>query len=152
MFSNWTNTASQHDLFESDTITMRARYFIATVLYCGLIFALSSDSHPPAFALPWQMQGLDKVCHAILYAGLGSIVSVGMRRSGKPVSVWAQCFVPIIFAFLYGISDEIHQIYVPNRTFDFGDMLADLAGPTMAQMVLCYQYWRGSERVAVQEA
>ena len=127
---------------------MRARYILATILYCAMIFAMSSDTNPPAFTLPWQMQGLDKVFHAILYAGLGALVSVGMHRSGKPVSPWAQCFVPIIFAVLYGVTDEVHQIFVPNRTFDFGDMLADLAGPTIAQMGLCYGYWRGPRETA----
>ena len=62
--------------------------------------------------------------------GAGDDVSVGMRRSGKPVSP-GTVFVPILFAALYGLTDEIHQLCVPNRTW-FGDMLADLAGRACA--------------------
>ncbi|MCD6268587.1 MAG: VanZ family protein, partial [Deltaproteobacteria bacterium] len=29
---------------------------------------------------------------------------------------------------LYGLSDEIHQYYVPNREFSWMDLLADGAG------------------------
>ncbi|NUM55130.1 MAG: VanZ family protein [Candidatus Hydrogenedentes bacterium] len=121
---------------------MRLPYIVATALYCGFLWVLSSDTSPPEFEFPWQILGLDKVVHATLYAVLGTIVSVGMRRSGKPVSAWAQCFVPILFAALYGLTDEIHQLYVPNRTFDVGDLLANLAGATLAQAGLCYAYWR----------
>lgn len=123
---------------------MRLPYIVATALYCGFIWMLSADTSPPNFDLWLPVAGLDKVCHSLLYAVLGAIVSVGMRRSGRAVSTWAQCFVPILFATIYGITDEIHQLYVPNRMFDLDDLLADLAGATMAQTGLCYAYWRGA--------
>lgn len=106
---------------------------------------MSSDTTPPTWKLPWQIEGLDKVAHAAIYAVLGGIVSIGMRRSGKPVSFWAQGFIPVLFATLYGLVDEFHQLYVPNRTFDIGDLLADMAGATMTQAVLCYVYWRQTD-------
>jgi VanZ family protein len=121
---------------------VRWPYIIATAAYCGLIWQMSSDTTPPKWELPWQIEGLDKVLHAAVYAVLAAIVSVGIWRSGKPVSLWAQCFVPVLFAALYGLSDEIHQLYVPNRNFDIGDLLADTAGATIAQSILCYAYWR----------
>jgi len=121
---------------------MRPRYVVATALYCAFLFVLSADSDPPRLTFPWNVAGLDKTVHAVLYAVLAAIVSVGMRRSGKPVSPWAQCFVPVLFAAAYGLSDEVHQLFVPNRTFDVGDLLADTAGATFAQAVLCYRYWR----------
>ena len=131
---------------------MRLPYLVATALYCVFLFTLSSDSDPPKLEFPWQIMGLDKVFHAILYSVLGAIVSVGMRRSGKPVSPWAQCFVPILFAVLYGVTDEVHQIFVPNRNFDVGDLLADLAGATLAQTALCYAYWRNGFSIRANDA
>jgi len=122
---------------------MRPRYIAATALYCAFLFALSADSNPPSIELPWEIEGLDKTVHAALYAVLGAIVSLGMRRSGKPVSFWAQCFVPVLFAGVYGMTDEIHQLYVPNRTCDLGDLLADVAGASLVQAGLCYRYWCG---------
>lgn len=121
---------------------MRTPYLIATVVYCGFLWILSSDPTPPQFELPFQIMGLDKVIHAVLYAVLGALVSIGIRKSEKNPSAWSQCFVPILFAAVYGTVDEIHQSFVPNRDFDLGDILADLAGASIAQMVLLYVWWR----------
>jgi len=34
----------------------------------------------------------------------------------------------ILFAAMFGVLDEFHQLLVPDRTFSFLDMLADLIG------------------------
>ena len=36
--------------------------------------------------------------------------------------------IAIIFAILYGISDEIHQLFVKGRQFDISDILTNSAG------------------------
>jgi len=41
----------------------------------------------------------------------------------------------IILAFLYGISDEIHQLFVPGRCFAFSDMMLDLFGILIASFI-----------------
>lgn len=123
---------------------MRVPYLIATAAYCALIWRMSADPTPPKWELPWQIEGLDKLVHVLIYGVLTVIVSVGMRRSGRPVAPWTQCFAPIVFAGLYGLTDEVHQLYVPNRSFDLGDLFADIAGAALVQCALCYLYWRGS--------
>ena len=118
-------------------IAFKTRYTVATLLYCGMIFALSSQSEPPAG--DWgllDLPGMDKVAHGILYAGLAGLVSLGLWRSNEtpraPVLFW----LPILFAVLYGLSDEVHQLYVPGRTFEWMDLLADGLGATMVQVPL----------------
>ncbi len=118
-------------------------YYVMTAAYCALIWALSASQNLGTITLPFN--GADKLIHMTLYAGLAACVSVGMRRSPKPVSAWSQCFVPILFAFFYGFTDEVHQIFVPNRMFDFADMVADMAGATAIQTVLCW-FWLRSPR------
>ena len=34
----------------------------------------------------------------------------------------------VFICFLYGISDEVHQAFVPGREASVGDLLADVAG------------------------
>ena len=41
-------------------------------------------------------------------------------------------FILIVIGMLYGLSDEIHQSFVPNRTCTIGDFLADSAGVIFA--------------------
>ena len=119
---------------------LKLPYFILTGLYCGFIFYLSSLSKPlPA---PVFFPGVDKVAHGLLYAGLAATLSVGIRRSNNPARPSVQFWVPLLFASLYGVSDEVHQLFVPSRTFDVWDLAADSAGAASAQLLLCLVLWK----------
>ena len=119
---------------------MKTHYWLLTVLYCAGLFWLSNQpfDQRPELEIP----GLDKLIHAILYGGLAVLVSNGIRRSGKETDPKWQFWAPILFATLYGLSDETHQYFVPNRSFDPLDLLADSAGALLAQVLLCFSIWR----------
>jgi len=90
------------------------------------IFWLSSQSDPVPRA-PW-FPCADKIAHAMLYGGLAGLVYVGMRRSDKQYSDRALSYLPVVFAVIYGLTDEVHQYFVPRRTFCILDLVADAAG------------------------
>ncbi len=48
--------------------------------------------------------------------------------------------MPVIFAIAYGVSDEVHQWFVPRRSFDPWDLVADAAGAVLAGYAL--HRWR----------
>ena len=123
--------------------TLKRPYTIFLCLYCIALFFLSHQSDPPIpksalFSLP----GIDKIAHVILYAGLAACLSIGLRNSNLTVRPWVQCFIPLIFAILYGLSDEVHQLFVPRRSFDWWDLCANAVGASIAQWVLCTKYWK----------
>jgi VanZ family protein len=92
--------------------------------YCVLIFALSSVSNVPT--LP--MHGSDKAAHAVLYAGLGFLVTRALAGGvGRQVTARA-VFAALAICAVYGLSDETHQLFVPRRTFDLWDLAADVVG------------------------
>lgn len=104
-----------------------------TFLYCAVIFFLSSQPDlgldPPRW-LDWPQS--DKAVHFVLYGGLAGIVALGLwRSSGRTLAARTLLAAPIAFAVLYGLSDEIHQLFVRNRTFDLLDLLADATGATI---------------------
>lgn len=66
----------------------------------------------------------DKVAHVILYAVLGAALAWGWARSPRSVPH----AVLLIAGALYGVSDEWHQMYVPGRTPDLVDWIADVIG------------------------
>ncbi len=105
------------------------------------LFLTSSDPDPGLPVMPFPHY--DKVIHAVAFGGLNVFVAQGMRHSGKLYSNWTLALVPVLFTTLYGISDEIHQYYVPNRTFDVLDMAADSTGAIIAQAFLMLVAWRG---------
>ncbi len=91
----------------------------------ALIFGLSSMSNPPS-----PPAGSDKLGHVLLYSGLGFLLAralVGRRLPAMTIGVAA---LTILLVTAYGLSDETHQLFVPNREFELGDLLADTIGAT----------------------
>ena len=125
---------------------MKARYWLLTALYCAGIFALSSRSQvpDPGFSFPH----LDKAAHFVVYAGLATVVSVGRRRSGNSAG-WRGLLFPVFFALAYGLTDEVHQRFVAQRTFDLLDLAADGAGALAASALLAAWWRRADARQAV---
>jgi VanZ family protein len=108
-------------------------YVLLTALYCAGIFALSAQPSLPDRAPPWlDFPGADKLGHLAVYAGLSFVVYAGLVRSNPGVGVRLRVLIPIVFTTAYGVTDEIHQRFVPNRSFDVYDLLADAVGATIA--------------------
>jgi VanZ family protein len=104
------------------------RYWMPVAVYAGLIVYLSAQSHPEE-QLPSIIGELsDKVLHAIEYAGLGSLCYRAFRWGTN--DAWARQAVPfaIAAASLFGITDELHQLFVPFRESSWQDWLADSTG------------------------
>ena len=100
-------------------------YWLPVILYCLLIFIQSS--YPASQSLP-SIPHMDKLAHAGAYALLGFL----LFRAFQSTSIWKSA-VPIVIlsalaSSMFGISDEIHQHFVPSRTADIVDVLADVAG------------------------
>ena len=90
----------------------------------AVIFALSSVPDVPG--LPGGMS--DKTAHGLLYAGLGLLL-VRALAGGRPATTGGGTVVlAILVAVAYGLSDEAHQLFVPNRQFDLHDLAADGVG------------------------
>ena len=89
-------------------------------LYAGFIFFLSSQSSFPM--VPAGLWDFDKVIHAIEYSVLAALL---LRASRS---------VPLAFCatVLYGISDEVHQYFVPGRSASAYDAVADALGAGIA--------------------
>lgn len=87
----------------------------------AVIFYFSSLSKPIKYELPY---GSDKVIHFIEYAVLGFLMAYSLKNSGVRRYVlfgWA-------LASIYGITDEIHQSFVPMRDASAFDVFADGMG------------------------
>ncbi|MBI5048417.1 MAG: VanZ family protein [Deltaproteobacteria bacterium] len=99
-------------------------YWLPPIGYMALIFYMSSQPLEE-FQLP-DVWNIDKVAHFIEYGVLGII----WFRALNTVSVNSKQIVFVAFAitFLYGISDEIHQHFVPNRNSSIYDAIADGIG------------------------
>ena len=97
-------------------------YWIISFLYMGLIFLFSS--FPPPMELP-SFGFADKLVHLLAYGLLASLIYFAREKSR---AIFHPIFIPFLIAFLYGLSDEIHQHFMPGREADVFDVLADALG------------------------
>lgn len=98
-------------------------------LWCLGIFLLSHQSSPLSFLPRWILfPHADKAIHFWTYAvmGLLSARAVGLRS--PRLSPGARMLAAVLVAALYGFFDEFHQMFVPKRSPDILDFLADALG------------------------
>ncbi len=71
--------------------------------------------------------GQDKLFHGIMFGVLGAFYlgSMGKSRTGYSLP---QAAIASLYVLAYGVSDEVHQYFVPGRTTETMDIAADAAG------------------------
>lgn len=103
-------------------------YWVPPLVYAALIFAVSSLSHPEE-TLPSFLTALgDKSLHLAEYGVLGGLCYRAFRYAA---GVWGARYslpLSILAAALYGVTDEVHQAFVPLREASAWDWLADTVG------------------------
>ena len=88
----------------------------------AVIFAVSSMPSPPVPG------GADKPWHALGYCGL-AVVVVRAFAGGLPRRISLRTAVAsVCVVVLYGMSDEVHQMFVPGRRASIDDVAADAIG------------------------
>lgn len=109
-------------------------YWFPIILYCLLIFIRSSY---PSFKNAPELPYIDKMLHFVAYALLGALFLRAFKTSRIKNNLKLMLILSFVLSSLYGISDEIHQYFVPYRDADFMDVLADMLGGIMG--VYIYQ-------------
>ena len=118
-----------------------AWYWVPTIGYCLLIFVLSSISKGVHIPSPF---GFDKVVHFVEYGVLGFLLARLIVNARSTFSRRFLIGLVVILATLYGISDEVHQAFVPGRNASPWDALADGLGGLLG--AYCYVYSIGRSR------
>lgn len=98
-------------------------YWLPVIVYSGLIFYFSSLSNPLPQGLP-TFNYMDLILHSAEYL----ILSVLLLRALLHYNTSHPYALSIIIAAVYGITDEIHQLFVQGRFFAVSDIIADALG------------------------
>ena len=99
-----------------------------TLLIALTIFYISTITFPPG--KPGGI-GLNAILYHILVFFFFSLFLFISLVRGRKIRLFA---VGTFVAFLYGISDEVHQIFVPGRFFAYADIGYDTLGILYALM------------------
>jgi hypothetical protein len=114
--------------------TLRTPAFLwgPVALQMALIFAASSI--PELGALPGGMS--DKSGHGIGYGILGAVLVRALAGGRVNGVTWRRAGLAVLLATLYGVTDEFHQSFVPGRSPDRFDVLADCLGAAVTVVVI----------------
>ena len=122
------------------------RKLLAVAGWVLVIETLTSWPSPPSFGAP---HGSDKVVHFTMYAILGflAIRAAWTRGTSLP---WRRFLVVAGCVSLWGAFDEWHQQFIPSRSMELGDWIADsiggIAGVTMFTLTAGLAGASGSRR------
>ena len=96
------------------------------VAYAAFIFFLSSLPHP----LPESIQKYvsDWILHGVEYGVFGFLLIRALQGSFEKKSLSFLFVTALLLGILYGVSDEWHQHFVPNRHASAHDVAADGLG------------------------
>jgi VanZ family protein len=107
------------------------------VLVMAVIFTVSSMPDPGG--PPGGIS--DKSAHFLAYAALGATL-IRALASGRASSLTPRrLLVAAFLATLYGLSDELHQHFVPGRTPDWLDVVADAGGAAAGVLGMATAIW-----------
>ncbi len=115
-----------------------AVYYAPLLCWMAVIFAGSSFSRESLeVILPRPLSGgpdggaalpfSDYLAHLIQFAVLSALTYWAFRNTGRLSRPALWCAV-LVFTVLYGVSDEIHQSFVPGRSASAADVMVDAIG------------------------
>jgi hypothetical protein len=132
------NSHGSDEALLSPTARDRIVRWAPVVAWLCVIFAASSL---PGSSIPggYSFQG-----HFAEYAVLGALVMAALRlRPGR----WTWMLVAVAACSVYGVTDEVHQAFVPGRTPDVLDWAMDTVGAVAGVAgVALWLAWRARGR------
>jgi len=102
----------------------RKRFYLSLlIVWVGLTFLLTSLPNP---RLSVDIPYLDKAAHLGIYCVMGLLCTLWRRESG--ISAGRAVLESLLFAAMTGAVDEVHQHWIPGRSMELLDWMADILG------------------------
>jgi len=112
-----------------------AQYWLPSIIWAGFIFYLSSRQIGGISLFPWA----DKVAHIGIYIVLGFFVCNAFKKTSN-MQKGKVVILSFLVVVLYGLSDEFHQMFVPTRSAEVADLLADAVGGLIGAWIQTLRY------------
>lgn len=123
------------DAVRQDVTLQMFWYWLPVALYAGAIFYWSSQSHPEKQLPSFLLEDVnDKVLHAVEYGILALVCYRAFRWGAGPLVARQALVLAIVTASVFGVTDEVHQFFVPFRESSWQDWLADTIGAAIGAL------------------
>ena len=111
---------------------LRYLSLLLALSWAGVIYYLSSQ---PGTDTPMLFPLQDKLLHAAVFAILGFLGMGALEAATHGYHGW-QVWLITALVTLYAVLDELHQRFVPGRTADVFDVMADIVGGLLGIWVM----------------
>jgi VanZ family protein len=102
---------------------------VAVVLWAALIFCLSSI---PGSGFPSHPNFFNVGAHFGEYLIFAVLLTLALNSPGR--ALWKTALIALVIASLYGVSDEVHQLFVDGRSSDPLDWVTDTLGALLGSV------------------
>ncbi|MCO1334734.1 VanZ family protein [Microbulbifer sp. OS29] len=119
----------------SKVLGASAVVFFAFILW--IFYLANTGSSSVLFDLTQAIPFGDKIGHIFLYGTFSIILILATRSTSSrfgPVEIYYGALAVLIFA----LTEEISQAFIVNRTFDLIDLVSDLIGVILANILVYY--------------
>ncbi len=118
---------------------MRVVRWLPAALWMAGVFYLSHQSAP---LQPVAAEVSPILAHIIVYTVLAILLYLAVAPPSHATPRWVPASIAFALAVLYGVSDEIHQAFVPGRIASEADVFADGIGAALGvAIVLITSQW-----------
>lgn len=106
------------------------------IFICYIIFLADTADYNFAFKMVGHIPYGDKIAHALLYGTMAFLLNVGLgfRKVGNIF------YLSSIIVLTFAILEECTQYYIPSRTFDLWDVVADFVGVFLFSFAIKNRY------------
>lgn len=120
------------------TFNIIVRWLPAVVTMAAIFYM----SHQPATTLAKMLPYFNKVFpqmqsfnwgHFVAYFVLGIAIYWGLVGKTRPLT---GKIMTVVICTLYGVTDEVHQLFVAGRHFDVVDIRNDAIGASLAMLII----------------
>ena len=111
-----------------DRVRRLRRARIAAIAWGVFLLTLTSWPKPPRVPFASDIPGFDKVVHFALYGVEGFLLYAALPWTGPAAFSLARVLAVTGTMAVWGVADEVHQYWIPGRSMEGGDVLADVAG------------------------
>ncbi|MEK7167553.1 MAG: VanZ family protein [Patescibacteria group bacterium] len=120
-------------------------HWTLVILWAGMIFLSSSVSSFAVFFGPSagaakSSDWISGTVHVVIYSILCFLLIIAFRSLKTPFG--KSLLFSFLLSLLYGVSDELHQYFVPGREMHLSDWLLDALGSYLIVGIYSYQKMR----------
>ncbi|MBK8901086.1 MAG: VanZ family protein [Anaerolineaceae bacterium] len=122
-----------------------AARWLPLLIAMGVIFFVSNQ---PSYDLPsfglWDLT-VKKAGHFVAYAGLALLALRAVWGGKRPY------LAAILIVFLYSVSDEFHQTFIPGRNGTPVDVAIDMFGAFTCLWLIYWRQWTPQPQLLAKE-